>query len=119
MFFEDYEDTVKGMFYGFSAEEDLEDSGMTAADREEISDTAGTASDIDNIQWYLTDDELVVIFNRYDIAAYVFGPTAVKSPFETGLVKARRACILLLEVNVRSKRSYAYEECDCSDLGLR
>ena len=54
MFFEDYEDTVKGMFYGFSAEEDLEDSGMTAADREEISDTAGTASDIDNIQWYLT-----------------------------------------------------------------
>ena len=87
MFFEDYEDTVKGMFYGFSAEEDLEDSGMTAADREEISDTAGTASDIDNIQWYLTDDELVVIFNRYDIAAYVFGPTAVKIPFETGLVK--------------------------------
>ena len=87
MFFEDYEDTVKGMFYGFSAEEDLEDSGMTDADREEISDTAGTASDIDNIQWYLTDDELVVIFNRYDIAAYVFGPTAVKIPFETGLVK--------------------------------
>lgn len=87
MFFEDYEDTVKGMFYGFSAEEDLEDSGMTAADREEISDTAGTASDIDNIQWYLTDNELVVIFNRYDIAAYVFGPTAVKIPFETGLVK--------------------------------
>lgn len=87
MFFEDYEDTVKGMFYGFSAEEDLEDSDMTAADREEISDTAGTASDIDNIQWYLTDNELVVIFNRYDIAAYVFGPTAVKIPFETGLVK--------------------------------
>ena len=50
MFFEDYEDTVKGMFYGFSAEEDLEDSDMTDADREEISDTAGTASDIDNIQ---------------------------------------------------------------------
>ena len=87
MFFEDYEDTVKGMFYGFSAEEDLEDSGMTAADREEISDTAGTASDIDNIQWYLTDNELVVIFNRYDIAGYAFGPTAVKIPFETGLVK--------------------------------
>ena len=87
MFFEDYEDTVKGMFYGFSAEEDLEDSDMTAADREETPDTAGTASDIDNIQWYLTDDELVVIFNRYDIAAYVFGPTAVKIPFETGLVK--------------------------------
>lgn len=87
MFFEDYEDTVKEMFYGFSAEEDLEDSGMTDADREEISDTAGTASDIDNIQWYLTDNELVVIFNRYDIAAYVFGPTAVKIPFETGLVK--------------------------------
>ena len=87
MFFEDYEDTVKGMFYGFSAEEDLEDSGMTDADREEISDTAGTASDIDNIQWYLTDNELVVIFNRYDIAGYAFGPTAVKIPFETGLVK--------------------------------
>ena len=87
MFFEDYEDTVKGMFYGFSAEEDLEDGGMTAADREEISDTAGTASDIDNIQWYLTDNELVVIFNRYDIAGYAFGPTAVKIPFETGLVK--------------------------------
>ena len=87
MFFEDYEDTVKEMFYGFSAEEDLEDSDMTDADREEISDTAGTASDIDNIQWYLTDNELVVIFNRYDIAAYVFGPTAVKIPFETGLVK--------------------------------
>ena len=33
MFFEDYEDTVKGMFYGFSAEEDLEDSDMTDADR--------------------------------------------------------------------------------------
>lgn len=87
MFFEDYEDTVKGMFYRFSAEEDLEDGGMTAADREEISDTAGTASDIDNIQWYLTDNELVVIFNRYDIAGYAFGPTAVKIPFETGLVK--------------------------------
>lgn len=87
MFFEDYEDTVKGMFYGFSAEEDLEDSSMTDADREEISDTAGTASDIDNIQWYLTDNELVVIFNRYDIAGYAFGPTAVKIPFETGLVK--------------------------------
>lgn len=87
MFFEDYEDTVKGMFYGFSAEEDLEDSGMTDADREEISDTAGTASDIDNIQWYLTDNELVVIFNRYDIAGYAFGPTAVQIPFETGLVK--------------------------------
>ena len=87
MFFEDYEDTVKGMFYGFSVEEDLEDSGMTDADREEISDTAGTASDIDNIQWYLTDNELVVIFNRYDIAGYAFGPTAVKIPFETGLVK--------------------------------
>ena len=83
MFFEDYEDTVKGMFYGFSAEEDLEDSGMTDADREEISDTAGTASDIDNIQWYLTDNELVVIFNRYDIAGYAFGPTAVQIPFET------------------------------------
>lgn len=87
MFFEDYEDTVKGMFYGFSAEEDLEDSSMTDADREEISDTAGTASDIDNIQWYLTDNELVMIFNRYDIAGYAFGPTAVKIPFETGLVK--------------------------------
>ena len=87
MFFEDYEDTVKGMFYGFSAEENWEDSGMTDADREEIPNTAGTASDIDNIQWYLTDNELVVIFNRYDIAAYVFGPTAVKIPFETGLVK--------------------------------
>lgn len=87
MFFEDYEDTVKGMFYGFSAEEDLEDSDMTAADREETPDTAGTASDIDNIQWYLTDNELVVIFNRYDIAGYAFGPTAVKIPFETGLVK--------------------------------
>ena len=87
MFFEDYEDTVRGMFYGFSAEEDLEDSSMTDADREEISDTAGTASDIDNIQWYLTDNELVVIFNRYDIAGYAFGPTAVKIPFETGLVK--------------------------------
>lgn len=87
MFFEDYEDTVKGMFYGFSAEEDLEDSSMTDADREEISDTAGTASDIDNIQWYLTDDELVVIFNRYDIAGYAYGPTAVQIPFETGLVK--------------------------------
>ena len=87
MFFEDYEDTVKGMFYGFSAEEDLEDSSMTDADREEISDTAGTASDIDNIQWYLTDNELVVIFNRYDIAGYAFGPTAVQIPFETGLVK--------------------------------
>lgn len=87
MFFEDYEDTVRGMFYGFSAEEDLEDSDMTAADREETPDTAGTASDIDNIQWYLTDNELVVIFNRYDIAGYAFGPTAVKIPFETGLVK--------------------------------
>lgn len=87
MFFEDYEDTVRGMFYGFSAEEDLEDSSMTDAEREEISDTAGTASDIDNIQWYLTDNELVVIFNRYDIAGYAFGPTAVKIPFETGLVK--------------------------------
>ena len=87
MFFEDYEDTVRGMFYGFSAEEDLEDSGMTAADREETPDTAGTASDIDNIQWYLTDNELAVIFNRYDIAGYAFGPTAVKIPFETGLVK--------------------------------
>lgn len=87
MFFEDYEDTVRGMFYGFSAEEDLEDSDMTAADREETPDTAGTVSDIDNIQWYLTDNELVVIFNRYDIAGYAFGPTAVKIPFETGLVK--------------------------------
>ena len=87
MFFEDYEDNVRGMFYGFSAEEDLEDSDMTAADREETQDTAGTASDIDNIQWYLTDDELVVIFNRYDIAGYAFGPTAVQIPFETGLVK--------------------------------
>lgn len=87
MFFEDYEDTVKGMFYGFSAEEDLEDSDMTDADREETPDTAGTASDIDNIQWYLTDNELVVIFNRYDIAGYAFGPTAVQIPFETGLVK--------------------------------
>ena len=77
MFFEDYEDTVRGMFYGFSAEEDLEDSSMTDAEREEISDTAGTASDIDNIQWYLTDNELAVIFNRYDIAGYAFGPTAV------------------------------------------
>lgn len=86
-FFEDYEDTVKGMFYGFTVEEDSEDSNMADEGSEDNTDSTEDTADIDNMQWYLTDDALVLIFNRYDIAAYAYGPTAVKIPFGTGLVK--------------------------------
>lgn len=103
-FFDGYEDTVKGMFYGFAEENDMTedadaenidaasadaDSVETAAatDVSETADADSNAAAADNMQWYLTDDALVLIFNRYDIAAYVYGPTAVKIPFGTGLIK--------------------------------
>ena len=62
MFFEDYEDTVKSMFY--------EENG-----------------DYGPVKWFLTDEGVTIWFNQYDIAPYAAGPVSVEIPFAEGLVK--------------------------------
>ncbi len=80
-YFDGYEDTVKEMFYGAS------DTGST--DTADGSEESGLYPDMQSmVQWYLEDDGLTVIFNDYDIAPYAYGPSAVKIPFDSGLLNS-------------------------------
>lgn len=80
-YFDGYEDTVKEMFYGAS------DTGST--DTAEGSEESGLYPDMQaEVQWYLEDDGLTVIFNDYDIAPYAYGPSVVKIPFDSGLLNS-------------------------------
>lgn len=56
MLFDDYETTVKEMFYGGNSE-------------------------ANPVQWFLTDRGVTIQFNPYDIAPYAAGPIAVEIPF--------------------------------------
>lgn len=62
MFFEGYENTVKGMFYG------------------------GDGS-YSPVPWFLTNDGVTIWFNQYDIAPYAAGAVSVEIPFAEGLIK--------------------------------
>ncbi len=80
-YFDGYEETVKEMFYGAS------DDGST--DTADESEESGLYPDMQPVvQWYLEDDGLTVIFNDYDIAPYAYGPSAVKIPFDSGLLNS-------------------------------
>ncbi len=71
VFFDEYEDTVKSMFYGASADDTAssEDYGLTYT-----------------LNWVMTDDGLYIIFNQYDIAPYAAGQFVAEVPFATGLI---------------------------------
>ena len=56
MFFEQYEDAVKAMFYGGDA-------------------------DYSPVNWSLTNEGVTIWFNQYDIAPYAAGPVSVEIPF--------------------------------------
>lgn len=71
VFFDEYKDTVKSMFYGADSDgaTSSEDYGLT-----------------DMLNWVLTDDGLYIIFNQYDIAPYAVGQFIAEIPFGTGLI---------------------------------
>ena len=71
VFFDEYKDTVKSMFYGADSDGSAssEDYGLT-----------------DSLNWVMTDDGVYIIFNQYDIAPYATGQFIAEIPFGTGFV---------------------------------
>lgn len=87
-FFEGYEETVKALFdaaaaAGTPAESDA--ASIPSVPSAEVSgETLSAASDAaqPELQWFLTDDAFVAVFNAYDIAPYAAGPSTVVIPFD-------------------------------------
>lgn len=77
IFFEGYEETVHDMFYGNAAQQD------GTADDAAGTETNTSGSTAPSVQWFFTNDALVVIFNAYDIAPYAAGASVVAVPFQT------------------------------------
>ena len=73
MLFDDYKETVDKLFNGTEA--DANDTDAKDSYTEEA-----------KIQWFMTEDELHIIFNRYDIAPYVAGQISVEIPVSSGLL---------------------------------
>ena len=71
--FDDYKETVDKLFNGTKA--DANDTDAKDSYTEEA-----------KIQWFMTEDELHIIFNRYDIAPYATGQISVEIPVSSGLL---------------------------------
>ena len=73
MLFDDYKETVDKLFNGTKA--DANDTDAKDSYTEEA-----------KIQWFMTESELHIIFNTYDIAPYVSGQISVVIPASSGLL---------------------------------
>lgn len=77
MYFDDYETTVGQYFYGAN--------GAPAADSQGQTQDGESYSSVD---WYMTDDAVVVIFDIYSIAPYAAGASIVSVPVSSGLLNS-------------------------------
>ena len=77
MYFDDYETTVGEYFYGAN--------GAPAADSQGQTEDGESYS---SVNWYLTDDAVVVIFDIYSIAPYAAGASIVSVPVSSGLLNS-------------------------------
>ncbi len=75
MYFDDYETTVGQYFYGANGAPTADSQGQTQ-DVESYS----------SVNWYMTDDAVVVIFDIYSIAPYAAGASIVSVPVSSGLL---------------------------------
>ncbi len=78
MYFDDYETTVGQFFYGAN--------GAPSADSESrTQDDEGYST----VNWYMTDDAVIVIFDIYSIAPYAAGASVVSVPVSSGLLNSQ------------------------------
>ncbi len=75
MYFDDYETTVGQFFYGAN--------GATSTDSESPTQDIESYS---TVNWYMTDDAVIVIFDIYSIAPYAAGASVVSVPVSSGLL---------------------------------